>query len=402
MAVDWTPHRFSGGVLALDTANTVVLRGDPRGFDRFDDPAEIAALCRGGAVFRADELGGRRLDAADAAASRATVHRDPRGDRPRCFAAAERRRADAGRALSRHAGRLRGRRSPARASRPVGAEGPVRRRPAPLAFEAALAVSALSLLPATPRGGSGSAPTAAGCSSTAAATAAGFGATWRCAATARRQGATTTAQATRRRMAMRDDHPGSALAAPVHAGRSQPRRSPPAATPAARASISEIAGKLFVFNYRVATATYLVNAEAAAADARARRRSRPSRTRPAARRSWCARRSGRSWRRPRSRARRCAASSRTGPMRWRSPSRAGRGKVLQTDRDDDRPRRSTRTILPDRPLVVGPVYTPNPELAGHPDGKLPQGTTASELPARRAIRSPPRRRRWSVRGRIRI
>jgi hypothetical protein len=30
-----------------------------------------------------------------------------------------------------------------------------------------------------------------------------------------------------------------------------------------------------------------------------------------------------------------------------------------------------QTILPDRPLVVGPVYTPNPELAGHPNGKLP-------------------------------
>jgi hypothetical protein len=30
-----------------------------------------------------------------------------------------------------------------------------------------------------------------------------------------------------------------------------------------------------------------------------------------------------------------------------------------------------QTILPDAPLVVGPFYTPNPELAGHPDGKLP-------------------------------
>ncbi len=30
-----------------------------------------------------------------------------------------------------------------------------------------------------------------------------------------------------------------------------------------------------------------------------------------------------------------------------------------------------QSILPDRPLVVGPVYTPNPDLAGHPDGKLP-------------------------------
>ena len=30
-----------------------------------------------------------------------------------------------------------------------------------------------------------------------------------------------------------------------------------------------------------------------------------------------------------------------------------------------------QSMLPDRPLVVGPLYTPNPELAGHPDGKLP-------------------------------
>jgi hypothetical protein len=30
-----------------------------------------------------------------------------------------------------------------------------------------------------------------------------------------------------------------------------------------------------------------------------------------------------------------------------------------------------QTVLPDRPLVVGPVYTANPELKGHPDGKLP-------------------------------
>jgi hypothetical protein len=30
-----------------------------------------------------------------------------------------------------------------------------------------------------------------------------------------------------------------------------------------------------------------------------------------------------------------------------------------------------QSILPDRPLVVGPGYRPNPELAGHPDGKLP-------------------------------
>lgn len=31
-----------------------------------------------------------------------------------------------------------------------------------------------------------------------------------------------------------------------------------------------------------------------------------------------------------------------------------------------------QSILPDKPLVVGPVYTPNPQLAGHPDGKTPE------------------------------
>jgi predicted RNA-binding Zn ribbon-like protein len=40
MAVAWTPHRFTGGLLALDTTNTVVLRGDAeKSFDRFTDPA---------------------------------------------------------------------------------------------------------------------------------------------------------------------------------------------------------------------------------------------------------------------------------------------------------------------------------------------------------------------------
>jgi len=30
-----------------------------------------------------------------------------------------------------------------------------------------------------------------------------------------------------------------------------------------------------------------------------------------------------------------------------------------------------QSILPDKPLVVGPIYELNPELAGHPDGRLP-------------------------------
>jgi hypothetical protein len=30
-----------------------------------------------------------------------------------------------------------------------------------------------------------------------------------------------------------------------------------------------------------------------------------------------------------------------------------------------------QTVLPDRPLVIGPAYTPNPELNENPSGKLP-------------------------------
>lgn len=32
-----------------------------------------------------------------------------------------------------------------------------------------------------------------------------------------------------------------------------------------------------------------------------------------------------------------------------------------------------QSVLPDKPLVVGPLYDPNPELKGHPDGHLPGG-----------------------------
>lgn len=46
------------------------------------------------------------------------------------------------------------------------------------------------------------------------------------------------------------------------------------------------------------------------------------------------------------------------------------GKLLQTLQttlisDED------QSVLPDRPLVLGSVYELNPELADHPDGRLP-------------------------------
>lgn len=74
MAVDWTPHRFSGGALALDVTNTVVLRGDPeRSFDRFDDPNEIARFAEAATRHRQNELAGRALDAARPAKIAGTV-----------------------------------------------------------------------------------------------------------------------------------------------------------------------------------------------------------------------------------------------------------------------------------------------------------------------------------------
>lgn len=42
MTFSWTPHRFSGGALALDVANSVILRFDAvRRIDRFADPEAI-------------------------------------------------------------------------------------------------------------------------------------------------------------------------------------------------------------------------------------------------------------------------------------------------------------------------------------------------------------------------
>lgn len=74
MPVAWTRHRFSGGALALDTANTVVLRNRPSlSFDRFADPAEIGRFAAAASRFRGQELGGRVLLAPDPASMHAAV-----------------------------------------------------------------------------------------------------------------------------------------------------------------------------------------------------------------------------------------------------------------------------------------------------------------------------------------
>ncbi|MBP2507048.1 putative RNA-binding Zn ribbon-like protein [Agrobacterium tumefaciens] len=45
MTFRWTEHRFAGGALALDVANSVILRADvAKSVDRFAAPAQIAAF----------------------------------------------------------------------------------------------------------------------------------------------------------------------------------------------------------------------------------------------------------------------------------------------------------------------------------------------------------------------
>jgi predicted RNA-binding Zn ribbon-like protein len=145
MTVSWTPHRFTGGMLALDTANTVVLRGDPeKTFDRFDDPAEIARFADAATGFRAAELGDRRL-AVSSPTAIAPVVLSIRETTDRLFRGAVSKgavaTADLPEFLRACAEGLAGSQSE------IGAPGrPFGDPLAPIAFEAALAVSALSLL----------------------------------------------------------------------------------------------------------------------------------------------------------------------------------------------------------------------------------------------------------------
>ena len=58
MSVEWTRHRFSGGVLALDVTNTVVHRQKSGlRFDRFADATEIARFSKAASALCAEKLG---------------------------------------------------------------------------------------------------------------------------------------------------------------------------------------------------------------------------------------------------------------------------------------------------------------------------------------------------------
>jgi hypothetical protein len=132
----------------------------------------------------------------------------------------------------------------------------------------------------------------------------------------------------------------------------------------------EIAGKLFVFNYRVATASYLVNLEPLGpvedGQVAIAQFENPAGGDPILVRT-------KIW--PKlakttieSPPLRCVVKDKPYAVRIAIEDSAGR--VVQT-LDTTMISSEDQSILPDAPLVVGPVYTPNPVLAGHPDGKLP-------------------------------
>ncbi|MBB4350454.1 MULTISPECIES: CGNR zinc finger domain-containing protein [Rhizobiaceae] len=55
MTFSWTPHRFAGGALALDVANSVILRFNPaRSVDRFAEPAQLNAFAKAAGEFSAE------------------------------------------------------------------------------------------------------------------------------------------------------------------------------------------------------------------------------------------------------------------------------------------------------------------------------------------------------------
>ncbi|ENN85826.1 protein of unknown function DUF1470 [Rhizobium freirei PRF 81] len=82
MSFSWTPHRFSGGALALDVANSVILRhDDERRIDRFETAGQMESFPKAAANFCAeralfgDILPVQRENRADFITMRETIDR---------------------------------------------------------------------------------------------------------------------------------------------------------------------------------------------------------------------------------------------------------------------------------------------------------------------------------------
>ena len=140
-----------------------------------------------------------------------------------------------------------------------------------------------------------------------------------------------------------------------------------------------VSGKLFVFNYRVAEATYLVTLQPLQ-PMREGQTAVASFEDPAGGEAIVVRQ--RIW--PKlskvtleSPALRCVRKDR--PYRVAIRIEDSTGEALQTI-ETTMTSTEDQQLLPDKPLVVGPVYTPNPELAGNPSGKI-AGQQASACPS---------------------
>lgn len=142
-----------------------------------------------------------------------------------------------------------------------------------------------------------------------------------------------------------------------------------------------IDGKIFVFNYRVATATYLINIRplkpVGEGETAVARFEDPAGGPPIVVRK-------KIW--PRldkttieSPPLRCVAKER--PYAVSIAIEGPDGTVMQT-LETTMASTDDQSLLPDRPLVVGPFYTPNPELVGRPNGKL-DVTNEADCPAPR-------------------
>lgn len=141
----------------------------------------------------------------------------------------------------------------------------------------------------------------------------------------------------------------------------------------------EITGKLFVFNYRVATATYLVTlgplqpmreGETAVATFENPAGGEPIVVRqkiyPKLEKTTIE-----------SPPLQCVVKDKPYTVSIRIESQDG--AVMQTI-DTTMTSSEDQDLLPDQPLVVGPAYTPNPDLVGHPSGKL-GGPSKPDCPA---------------------
>ena len=136
-----------------------------------------------------------------------------------------------------------------------------------------------------------------------------------------------------------------------------------------------IGGKIFVFNYRVATATYLVNlvplqpveeGQTAVASFEDPAGGEPIVVR---RKIW----PNMAKTTIESPPLRCVVKDR--PYKVSIAIEGPDGSVRQTI-ETTMASSEDQSLLPDKPLVVGPLYTSNPELKGNPGGDLPD----SEMP----------------------